>query len=236
MLSLVCVATAAHIAVAEEGLQGAIPPRISRLSDVEVNQRLTYLEQHLDEGRGYAWWWWSGWTAFYSIGVVVEATHAGVADSDAKRADYTIGAVKATAGVIRLLVNPLEAKDGADAIRTMPSASPTDRRRQLVAAEEQLKTNSDVAETRYSWKRHAINVAVNAAGAIIVWQGFGDASRGWRSAGIATAIGEAQIWSQPWWPTHDWENYQNRFDADAGQRVSWHLKPTIGGVALQVDF
>lgn len=221
---------------AEDPLPTVVPERINRLTDSEVVQRLAYLEQHLDAGRDYAWWWWNGWTAFYSIGAVVEGTRAGLADTDAQRADYALGAVKATAGVIVLLSRPLEAKNGADAVRVLPDTSPAERRRQLAVAEHQLQANSDAAKRRYSWKRHAINLAVNTAGAVIVWQGFGDPSRAWRSAGIAMAVGEAQIWTQPWWPTEDWEEYQRRFDADAKHRVSWNIAPTLGGMAVQVHF
>ena len=213
-----------------------VPARIKRLSEREVEQRLAYLEEHLDAGRDYAWWWWSGWTAFYSLGVVVESTQAGLADNSAQRADYIVGAVKATAGTILLLSRPLEAKNGADAVRALPDASPADRRRRLVVAEEQLRTNAAVSNRRYSWRRHIINAAVNATGAVIVWKGFGDPSRAWRSAGIGTAVGEAAIWSQPWWPARDWEEYQRRFDGGTERRVSWHIAPTVGGVALQVNF
>lgn len=233
---MVCAAAAPGVAWAEEPIAGAVPERISRLSDREVEQRLAYLEEHLDAGRDYAWWWWNGWTAFYSIGVVVESTEAGLADSSAKRADYIIGAVKATTGTILLLTRPLEAKDGADAVRALPGTSQADRRRQLVAAEERLRRNAEASNRRYSWQRHVTNVALNTAGALIVWKGFDDRTRAWRSAGIGIGVGEAMLWSQPWWPKQDWEDYQRRFDGGGERRVSWHIAPTIGGVALQVNF
>jgi len=214
---------------------GEIPQSIDRLSDTEVSQRLAYLEQHLDAGRDYAWWWWHGWTAFYSVGVVVEAARAGTADNDAQQADDIIGAVKAAGGVAQLLLRPLAAKDGADAVRALPDTSPADRRRRLAVGEALLRTNAEAANRRYSWVRHVLIVVVNAAGAIIVWQGFDDPSRGWRSAGIGIAVGELSVWSQPWWPAQDWEDYQRRFDGTR-PRLTWQLAPTPEGLALHVNF
>ena len=236
LLGVVSVGALHGFAAAEEPVPGAVPERISRLSDHEVQRRLDYLEEHLDSGRDYAWYWWNGWTAFYSLGVVIESTRAGLADSAARRADDVVGAVKATGGVINLLRKPLQAKDGADAIRALPHSTPEDRRRQLVAAEDQLRANAEAAEGRYSWLRHAVIVGVNAAGAIIVGEGFGDRSRGWTSAGIGMAVGETMVWSQPWWPAQELDDYKRRFDGDSGRRISWHVAPTIGGAALQGDF
>ncbi len=224
------------VAVAEEPIPGGVPERISQLSDDEVNRRLAFLEDRLDARRDYAWYWWHGWVAVYSAGVVVESYEASVHSSPAHRADNIAGAVKAAGGTIVLLIRPLQAQNGADAVRALPDTTPADRRRRLAVAEEQLRSNAEASNRRYWWVRHAANVAVNSAAALIVWKGYGDASRGWRSAGIGMAVGETMIWSQPWQPADDWEDYQRRFDRGAGQQVSWHIAPTIGGVALQVDF
>lgn len=235
LVSVLFLGCSGEAARAEDPVPSPLPARIQRLSEDEVDRRLAYLEEHLDAGRDYAWWWWNGWTAFYSTGIVVEGTRAGLAHSGAARADDIIGAVKATGGVAALLLQPLQAKDGADAVRALPHASSDDRRRQLAAAEEQLKTNAAASLRRYSWLRHVIIIGVNAAGAVIVWKAFDDPVRGWRSAGIGMAVGEIALWSQPWWPAEDWEAYRRRFDTP-DQRVSWHVVPTVGGAAFQLNF
>lgn len=235
LLSALVLGCCVEAARAEEPVPTSIPARIQGMSDSEVDRRLTYLEERLDAHRDYAWWWWSGWTAFYSIGAGVEGVRAGLANGGATRADEIIGAVKATGGALYLLLYPLHAKDGADAVRALPGTTSDDRRRQLVVAEEQLQTNADESHLRYSWVRHALIIGINAVGAVIVWKGFDDVSRGWRSAGIGTAVGEISLWSRPWWAAEDWEEYQHRFEP-GDQRISWHIVPTVGGAALQVTF
>jgi len=206
------------------------------LGDREVDERLAYIEPQLDSGSGYASLWWYGWTGFYATGVVVQSTRAGLTDDSAKRADLIVSAVKATGGVFHLLYSPLHAKDGADAIRAMPSTTREDRLRQLARAEEQLRINGEAADKRYSWTRHLTNVGVNVAGALIVGEGFGDRSRGWQSAGIGIAVGEAMIWSQPWWLAEERDKYEQRFNKVSTPRVSWHVAPTLGGAAVYGTF
>jgi len=235
--SVLAVSFFAERAHAEESEVVAIPERIRDLSDSEVTERLDFLIERLDSGRDYAWWWWTGWTAFYGLGVVVEGMRAGLTDHEARRAQYIVGSVKAVGGVAVLLLRPPEAKDGADDVRALPHSTPDDRRRQLAVAERQLHTNAELSDRRYSWLRHAINLGVNAAGGVIIAQGFDDPSRGARSAGVGAAVGELSIWTQPWWPPHDWEEYQRRFNAaPVAQRVSWRIVPISGGAAFQLNF
>lgn len=214
-----------------------LSPPLDTMSEAEVDRRLAFLEEKLDERRDYAWYWYTGWTTFYGLGIVVESTRAGLADDKGKRGDYAIGAVKAVGGFTNLLLRPLQAKNGADFVRAQPDASVEDRRRRLAVAEEQLRINAVEAEARWSWVRHAVNVGVNAVAGVIVWKGFDAPSRGWRSFGVGTAVGEAMILSAPWQPAQDWEDYQRRFaPAASGAQVSWHLVPTDGGAAIEVNF
>jgi len=226
-----------HTAVfAEEPTEATVDARTKGLSDRQVDERLDFLIKHLDDGRDYAWWWWAGWTTFYSLGVVVESTRAGLEHNRGHRADDIVGAVKAAGGTIVLVSRPRQARQGADPVRAVPGESPDDRRRQLVVAEDLLKANADLSKRRYQWQRHAINVAVNGIGAIIIWKGFDAPDRAWRSGVIGTGVGEASIWSQPWWPANDWEEYQRRFQGSTEQHVRWHIAPTIGGLAFQMNF
>lgn len=208
------------------------------LSDAQVRERVVYLEHTLDDGRTYADYWWKGWTAFYGLGVIIQSVQAGMDDSSGTRADHIVGAVKATGGVISQFFRPMLAAEGADPVRALPSETADDRMKQLLAAEDLLRRNAEQADGRYSWKRHLGNVGTNVAGALIVWQGFGERTRAWRSAGVGIAVGEVMIWSQPWWSRDDLEEYERRFSTDmpAQPRVSWNLVPTFGGAALEATF
>lgn len=214
-----------------------LPPAVQQLDQEEVHARLAFLEAKLDDRREWAWYWQNGWTAFYALGIAIQGTRAGLTDHEGKRADFAVSAVKAIGGTANLLLRPIQAQDGADRVRALPSATLDDRRRQLVLAEEQLRINAEEAHNRWHWVRHVLNVGVNAAGAVIVWKGFDDRTRAWRSFGVGTAVGEAMILSAPWWPEDDWEEYQRRFGAPTlAPPVSWRIVPTLGGAQLVLSF
>lgn len=236
VLGFLAVASGVERAQAEEAEEYGVPAHIQNLSDGEVTRRLNFLVDRLDTDRDYAWWWWHGWTAFYGVGVVVEGVRAGLTDHDAKKAEYIIGGIKAAGGFILLLMRPQEAMNGADAVRALPGTTAADRRLQLAVAEDQLRRNAEVSLRRYNWLRHLLNFGINAAGGVIIGAAFDDPSRGARSAGVGTAVGEISLWSQPWWPADDWEAYRRRFNAVDDQRLSWRFVPTIGGVAVQINF
>jgi hypothetical protein len=123
----------------------------------------------------------------------------------------------------------------------MRAVDPVDEsacRERLRVGEELLRTNARESESRRSWKRHAVSVAINVAGALIVAEGF-DESRGWRSAGIGIAVGETFTFSHPWKADDDLAEYERRFESSgvpAVKPVSWSVGPHLGGVRLQLNF
>jgi hypothetical protein len=227
----VCVAVRAH-AGDEQPL--AVPSRLEALSDEEVNERLRFAEEKLDYRRTYANIWWKGWTGFYIAGVGVQGYKASNTDSAGKRADFIASVVKSVGGIADKMYDPLRARLGADPIREMPSETREERLRQLALAEELLRKDAKQADRRYSILRHVGNLVVNAGAAVIVTQAFDTSDkRGWTSAGIGFAVGEAMIWSQPWWPHQHLDEYESRF---GGQKVSWQIVPTLNGAAIQATF
>jgi hypothetical protein len=201
-------------------------------------ERLRFVEERLDQRRSYAGWWWKGWTGFYGIGAVVQSVQAGTEDDGGRRADYIVSAAKASFGVGRLLFYPPTAKAGADPVRSIEPSDESACRERLRVGEELLRTNAKESTSRWSWKRHAVNVAINVAGGLIVAEGF-DESRGWTSAGIGIAVGEAMTFSHPWQADDDLLEYEERFGTNADltpRPINWTVAPRLGGLALHVTF
>jgi hypothetical protein len=122
----------------------------------------------------------------------------------------------------------------------MRAVDPVDEsacRERLRVGEELLRTNARESESRWSWKRHAANVAINVAGALIVAEGF-DESRGWRSAGIGIAVGETFTFSHPWKGDDDLAEYERRFESigvPAVKPVSVVGRPAPGRRAVAAE-
>ncbi|MCC6849264.1 MAG: hypothetical protein IT294_12255 [Deltaproteobacteria bacterium] len=204
-----------------------------------THERLTFIEDRLEERRPYAQYWWLGWTGFYGLGAAVQSARAATEDDDSMQADFVVSAVKASFGVMRLLVWPPTAKAGAAAMRVVEPRDETACRERLRVGEELLRRNARESESRWDWKRHAANVGINVAGALIVAEGWDDPSRGWRSAGIGTAVGEVFTFSHPWKADDDLAEYEERFAPRADltpTKVSFEVAPQLGGIALGLRF
>jgi hypothetical protein len=205
--------------------------------DADTASRIRFIETRLDDRRTYADWWWKGWTAAYGIGTVVESVEAGLENDDTgRRADYVVGAVKAAFGTTRLALWPPTARRGADPMRAVDPVDDAACRERLTIGEGLLRQVAEESRTRWSWKRHVANLAINLAGGVIVAEGF-DESRGWTSAGVGFAVGEAMTLSHPWGGDDDLAEYERRFAADrAPDRVTWSVAPWGRGGRIMIRF
>jgi hypothetical protein len=225
-------------------LAGAVAPVVRAAEATDLSrcetrtaERLRFIEERLEQRRPYATWWWRGWTGAYGIGTVLQSVRAGIEDdSDARKADLTVGAVKALIGTTRLLFDRPNARLGAEPMQAIVPSGEAACRERLAVGEELLRKNAKQSDSRWDWKRHAGNVALNSAGAAIVAYGFGDELRGWRSAGVGIAVGEAMILSYPWHGDDDLAEYERRFQGAATPRTSLRLVPWGSGARLVLNF
>jgi hypothetical protein len=202
-------------------------------------ERLHFIEDRLEVRRPYAQYWWLGWTGFYGLGAIVQSAQAPFEGDDSRQADLVVSAVKASFGVTRLLIWPPTAKAGADAMRVVEPTDESQCRERLRIGEELMRKNARESESRWDWKRHAGNVGINVAGALIVAEGWDDPWRGWRSAGIGIAVGEVFTFSHPWKADDDLAEYDEKFGQSADlnpKKISWDIAPRLGGVAFQLKF
>jgi hypothetical protein len=198
--------------------------------------RVRFIEDRLESRRTYADYWWKGWMGAYGLGTVIQSVQAGTHDSDGRKADYAISAAKALFGTARLALNPPTARVGADPMRAIEPVDAASCRQRVEVGEKLLRENAHESESRWNWKRHAANVAINVAGGIIVSQAF-DEDRGWTSAGVGIAVGEAMTFSHPWHGDDDLAEYEQKFGGSPpAQRVSFSIAPWNQGARVLVRF
>jgi hypothetical protein len=185
---------------------------IADAADLDVQERLKFIEQRLDgQVVGAEAWTWS-WTTFNMAGGIVQSYRAAGTGNEAERTDQIIAAAKAALGIVARLARPLQARRGAAELRGLPAATPDERARQLALAELLLRRNARESGRRYTWLPHVLNVALNATGAVIVWAVHAAPEVAWQSAAIGIAVGEVTIWTQPYRPAMDLGAYQRRFE------------------------
>jgi len=204
--------------------------------DPPTSEKLDFLTQRLDERRRHARRWWMGFTSFYGIGTLVTSYNAARDEDAGERAVDTVSAVKAAFGTGRLLLRdrPAALYGGVPVRKLLPDCDAA-----LLHGEQLLHRAAHETRSRGSWKRHLSIVGINAAGALIAGEGWGEREDAWKSAGIGVIVGEIMAWSHPWNGVRDLEEYETRFPASglpATPSVSWQWMPTPNGIAVSARF
>ena len=214
--------------------------RAQALTTDQIDRRLAFLMQEMDDTKLHAAAWQYGWIFIDSAGALASAGQAAFGDED-KLAYHTMRAVKGAIGTAYLVLNPQPLRCGAEPIRRMPSETHSDKMDQLLAAENLMVEAAERAHQRTSWAYHIGNLLFNAAGAGAVYA-TGDESGALQALLIDTAAGELQVWTQPWEPPSQWEAYERMIAEDEGRAAAyvpgtrWRVITQGAGFAVQASF
>lgn len=229
LLLLVALVWAGPVAAAEPGTPLVMP------TDAELAARIGFLEERLDAARPTALAWQYGWTGIYAAGFVSNTLYAVRADDGDERVRGIVDATKsalATAEMVSMFRDPLPGTYGARPMRAVPGDDRAARLQRVAVGERLLREGAERAQTRYSWSRHLLGIATNLLGGAVIWT-LGDGRDAAESTLIGIAVGEAQIWSEPWRATGDLRDYERRFP---GPGVTWELRGKGPGVELVLSF
>jgi hypothetical protein len=182
------------------------PTDHASLSDAQIDQRIEFLEQRLDDSKTHGQIWFWSWLAINSGSMVGNGIVAGTRSEHDDQVNYATGAVLGAIGVADVLLRPLEARYGADPIRGLPEATREQKLAKLRAAEDQLRRNAERAEERHQVLPYAGNAGLALAAGLVVGL-WGEQGSGIET-GVSTLIGGAlNIWTQPGRPEQDWDSY-----------------------------
>lgn len=208
-------------------------------SDAEVVRRLSFIEQRLESGTAAADRWWYGWYAGYTAlttGQFIIALNV----TDAKsRADYVVGAVASSLGVIPLGFVSFTPRFAAADLRVYPAKTPEQRRRKLAAAERLLHAASDVELQGRSWITHALGLSVSLATGLVLGLGYHSTRGALLNSLGGVALTELQAFTQPTAAIDAWRAYslgQIASPPTATNEPRWSLAPRGLGLGLTVNF
>lgn len=199
---------------------------------LDLDARLGFVEQRLDDQRLHSQLWQYGWTAVNGTGLVLGTYQAASTQNGDDRVVGIVDATKSVIGLADLYFRPLPGLHGADPIRAMPGDTPEQQEERLAAAERLLKADAERAEERWGWQQHVGNLTVNLAGGAVIL-GFGSKSSALTDTLIGLAAGEVQILSAPWEPVRSLGDYRSRF---GGLAAAMELRPRPGGLELAFHF
>ena len=211
-------------------------PSPAAMSASELGARLHFLEQRLNAGQPTALAWEWGWTGLHAVEFTRNMSDAINADEGDNRVRAIVDAAKSGLATVQmglLLGDPLGAGDGAGPMWAVPGDDRAARLQRLAVGERQLMANAERAETRYSVSRHLVTVGANLLGGAAILA-FGVSRDAVRSTLVGLAVGEAQIWSQPWRATADLRDYRATFPKTP--EITWELRPMGSGLQLAIHF
>ncbi len=188
---------------------------LAELSDEEIAAREVFLEKRLRRNGRLAAAWQMGWASFYGAGFLVQTGRAVIAQSAAERADLVVSASKAIVGVVARVARPPREMQGMRPLLELPSATRLDRTNRLLVAEALLQKDARDSDHRFHWLGHTVNAVTNLVGGLIVWLGYHDLARAAESTAIGLAVGEVQIWTQPWQGKRAWAEYRRSYGTTA---------------------
>jgi hypothetical protein len=183
-----------------------VPADHAGLSSAQIDRRIAFLEQRLDDSRTHGQIWFWSWLAIDGGSTVGNGIVAGMSGQHDDQVNYATGAALGAIGVADLFLRPLEARYGAAPIRGLPAATRAQKLVKLRAAEDQLRRNAVRAEGR----TQALPYLGNAGLALAAGLAVGLLGEEW--AGIQTGIstlmgGTLNIVSEPGRPAQDWQDY-----------------------------
>jgi hypothetical protein len=178
--------------------------------DLHVDERLRFIAARLKAEAVQARTWEAGWSIVYVGGLGYGSYQLAHARTKAADTEAAVGIGKSLIGGVTMGLFPLKASRGAHELDRATEADGSLARLDL--AETLLRRNADEANLRYAWQPHVFSLLMNLVGGAAIWIA-GDWKRAAQSTGIAVAVGELQIWTQPWQAKSDLREYRRRFGA-----------------------
>ena len=253
MKKLSCVA----LLIFSISLGAAYPQEKQTLSDDQVKEQLSFIENALYAAQPRAKTWWYGWFSCYSAGAVVMGSLAAAHWNDKKSdpltqrevsdrgfaEDMLVGGATFALGVGSLVLSPFVPANGPNRLRTIPEGTAEERRLKLQKAEELLRDCARREREGRGWLTHLLNLGANAAAGLVTVLAF---DRPWSDGLLTFATGEAvsllNIYTQPRRAISDLENYETRYLRKQGGYLnppgerSLYFSPYPGGFSLGVRF
>jgi len=235
----------------------AYPQEKQALSDEQVKEQLSFIENALYSAQSRAKTWWYGWISCYSAGAVAMGSLAAAHWNDKKldpltqskvsdrgfAEDMLVGGAGFALGVGGLVISPFVPANGPNKLRAMLEGTSEERRLKLQKAEELLRECAGRERDGRGWLTHLLNLGANAAAALVTVLAF---DRPWSDGLFTFVTGEAvsllNIYTQPRRAISDLNDYETRYLRKQGAYLrppgerSFYLSMYPGGFSLGVRF
>jgi hypothetical protein len=208
------------------------PVQAEDSAEIDIDSRLSFINEHLDNERSHKQIWNYGWAGISGTRLALGMSQIGTSSSD-RRVVGIVDAAKSLTGLYDAFIrNPLPGLDGADSIRAMPNSTLEEKAMQLQAAESLLQKSKAWGENRRSLKQHLVYLSANLLGGAAILA-FGDSDVAVNNTLVGILGGELKIFTAPQGSIRGLHDYQSRFGMVLS---SFEVVPAFHGVRIAVKF
>jgi hypothetical protein len=205
----------------------------SELSDKELDDRLSWIQNELSADRNPSRWWLYSWTGAFCLLAATQTTILFATSDTHLKQNMGVGAVESLFGIVGMLLTPFESTTAADSLHALPDISREEREDKLSTAERLLQKSAKDEAFGRSWLKHVAGFAFNIAGGLVIWKGFHHSLLdGLLNFGIGMAVTELQIFTQPTRSMHAFDDYRKQYAVSASIR----FVPKPVGFAVAISF
>lgn len=217
------------------------------LSDEQVKERLSFIENALHSAQPRARAWWYGWIGGYSAGAIIQgglsAANWNKKDKKDFAEDMLVGSATCALGVGGLLIDPFIPAYASRRLRPIPESTPEERRAKLLKAEELLRECALREKEGQGWLTHLLNLGANIAGGLVTVYAY---DRPWSEGLVTFAISESvsllNIYTQPRRAIRDLNNYEIKYQGGKGIPITgpgeghWIFSVCPSGFTVLIQF
>lgn len=194
-------------------------------------ERVELIRNMLNENRFSNSLWWYGWMGIYTATSAGSFAAAYATKNDVTRITQNVSGVESVIGLMGVIFSPMPPAYAGNRLDRMPFSTAEERAKKLAAAEGYLRETSETQEFGRSWINQGLNFAVNAAGGLIIWKGYGDRiereggkplKEGLMNFIMGLAVSEIQIFTQPTGGIGQWKSYNEKYssgDAESAENI-----------------
>ena len=218
------------------GLLGAIflmpltGPAGAQAADAD-DDRLGYIQRALEAEQPEARRWWWGWVTTFSVSTVALATASLLVDDEGIKRSGQVGAGSSAVGLVATLLVPCPARYAADAVRSMPEGSPSEREAKLRRAERLLEYAARQEAFGESIWAHVGSLLVSGTAGAVLYFAYDQPEAAARNLGVGVLVGQLRIHTLP----DRLPDVHRGYPGGQGSRVArarWGFLPTPGGVMV----
>ena len=135
-----------------------------------IDQKIQYIQNHLDKSKKHTQLWQNGWLTFFAVNSAGQGIASGNTSDSDDEYDFRVRATTSLIAATEMLLRPMETHQYAEQLKVLPSQTLAKKEQKLAAAESFLNQAVKREQFERSLEKRIMPILLNAlAGAAIAF-------------------------------------------------------------------